>query len=134
MTRLLRRSALALILAFAAIPLAFANYSYTDYSEDVLAAAEASGEPYLLDFYATWCTTCRAQERVVEGLYASDSKYNAIKVIRVDWDTYRRSQLVADLQIPRRSTLVLFKGETELGRIVAQTGEGEIRGLLDKAF
>jgi thioredoxin 1 len=134
MTEFIRRVVLAAALILAASGIALADYSYTDYSPEVLADARASGKPFLVDFFAPWCVTCRAQERVVTRLYEGDSKYNDIQIIRVDWDTYRSSQLVADWQIPRRSTLVLIEGDTELGRLVADTREDAIRGLLDLAF
>lgn len=134
MPRILSSLFLVAALVFAAIPSARADYSYTVYSPEALAEARASGEPFLIDFFAPWCTTCRAQERVVAGLYEGDSKYNAIEVIRVDWDTYRDSELVASMAIPRRSTLVLIAGDTELGRIVADTREDTIQALLDLAF
>jgi hypothetical protein len=38
------------------------------------------------------------------------------------------------LNIPRRSTLVVLKGDQELGRIVAGTRKGDIKALLDRAL
>lgn len=101
------------------------------YAPDLLATYVNSGQPYLLDFSATWCTTCHAQERVLDALQAENTAYDAIPILRVDWDTYRTGQLVADLAIPRRSTLVMMQGTTELGRIVAGTGQEQIAALLD---
>jgi hypothetical protein len=36
--------------------------------------------------------------------------------------------------IPRRSTLIVLRGEDELGRIVAGTSESQIKGLMDKGL
>lgn len=103
------------------------------YTEQSLNQAAESGEPYLIDFFATWCTTCAAQERVLESLAARDPAYAAIPIIRVDWDQHSRGQLVSRMGIPRRSTLVLMQGTTELGRLVADTRESAIAALLDLA-
>ena len=135
MLKLHRRTVLALMAGVAVATMSGAAMALEviTYSEKTLAEAQASGQPYLLDFFATWCSTCAAQERVLESLVAGDPRYAAIPVIRVDWDQHSRGPLVASMGIPRRSTLVLMTGTTELGRLVAETRQDKIAGLLDLA-
>jgi thiol-disulfide isomerase/thioredoxin len=101
------------------------------YTQDALAELQAGGEPFLIDFFATWCTTCAAQERVLEGLVMEDPAYRAVPIMRVDWDEHGNGELARSLAIPRRSTLVLMRGTTELGRLVAETRKDRIAALLD---
>ena len=105
------------------------------YTPDLLAARLAADETVFLDFKASWCSTCAAQERVLKALKAESPAYEEkITFIDVDWDEYGRSQIVQDLKIPRRSTLVVLRGDRELWRIVAQTGRAEIKALMDTAL
>ena len=120
---------LAGIMASVSLPAIAANVVV--YTQSVMQSAVASGKPFLLDFSATWCSTCKAQERVLNELQAENSAYNDIQILRVDWDTHRSGSLVSSLSIPRRSTLVMVKGDRELGRVVAQTGKPAIAALLD---
>ena len=128
-----RRAALALMagLAATAVTRPAAALSVTDYTDAGLSAIEAWGKPYLLDFYASWCVTCAAQQRVMDSLIKADPRYAPILIVRVDWDKYGRSDLVQRLAIPRRSTLVMMRGTTELGRLVAETREDRIAALLE---
>ena len=59
---------------------------------------------------------------------------DAITFINVDWDQHSNSELARTLKIPRRSTLVVLKGDQELGRIVAGTSKSKIKDLLDTAL
>ena len=54
--------------------------------------------------------------------------------VRVDWDRYGKREVARSRRIPRRSTLVLLKGDQELGRLVAETREARIRELMDKGL
>jgi len=95
----------------------------------------AADKTVLVDYYASWCSTCRAQERVVNALRDENSAYDAqIKFVRVDWDADARSPISTDYNIPRRSTLLLLRGDQELGRIVAGTRRGDIKKLLDNGL
>ena len=129
---LLALAPLALIAIFATAPAKALDV--TPYTPDTLAAAQQTGEPFLIDFFATWCSTCRAQERVIESLMEENPAYRDIQIIRVDWDEEERGELVRSMQIPRRSTLVVMQGTAELGRLVAATAPQEIRALLDLAL
>ena len=94
-----------------------------------------AGETVFLDFKADWCGTCRAQERVLTNLKKQDGAYEQnITFINVDWDTYGNSVMADKLKIPRRSTLVALKGKLEIGRIVADTSERNIKKLMDAAL
>lgn len=138
MTVFNRRIAIAAAAVLAAVGLLAPGHAFaltvTPYTPAALTAAQQSGKPFLIDFFATWCTTCRAQQRVIEGLIEENSAYGAIPIIRVDWDENERGELVRDMAIPRRSTLVVMQGDTELGRLVAETGKDEIAALLDLAL
>jgi thiol:disulfide interchange protein len=106
-----------------------------DYTEGLAKKHLAQGDVVFLDFKADWCSTCRAQERVINALKAENPDYAAkVTFINVDWDKHGKGALVKELNIPRRSTLVVMKGEEELGRIVAGTGKDEIKALMDVAL
>jgi thioredoxin-like negative regulator of GroEL len=100
----------------------------------VIEQALSEGQTVLVRYGAKWCSTCARQERVINALRAADPAYNAaIAFVDVDWDDYGDHAVAVSRNVPRRSTLILLKGEEELGRIVAGTSEGEIKALMDKA-
>ena len=127
-----RRQILLGAAALGLLPVARAAQAMIDYTPGLVQQRLAAGETVFVDFSATWCSTCRAQGRVIEGLRAANPAYDAaMTFVKVDWDTYGTGDLSRALSIPRRSTLVLLRGEEELGRIVAQTAERDIRALMD---
>lgn len=113
----------------------FAQEAMIEYSPGLVRERLAAGETVLADFSAVWCSTCRAQGRAIDILRRDNPAFDqAITFIRVDWDNYGRSQLAFDLSIPRRSTLVLLRGDQELGRLIANTRVDDIEALLNRAL
>lgn len=130
-----RRHFLATSTAFSLAPLALQAAEPLLYTPGSAEAAMDAGKIVLLDFWASWCSTCAAQERVLSDLRAENPAYekNIIFFI-VDWDEHGKGPLAKELRIPRRSTLVALKGRQELGRIVAGTSKREIKALLDMSL
>ncbi len=129
-----RRTFIATASATALLPVA-ANAIGLEYTPGLVKERLAAGETVFIDFAAHWCTTCRALERVIGQLLGDNPAYEEnITFVRVDWDEYGRGELATELNIPRRSTLVVLKGDEELGRLVARTSQGDIQRLLDTAL
>jgi thiol:disulfide interchange protein len=126
-----RRHFLATAAMFTASPL----MAGTDYTPGLVTKELAAGKTVFLDFFAPWCSTCAAQSRIIDSLKAENPAYEqAVSFIKIDWDTYKEAEITKSLNIPRRSTLVVLKGEQELGRIVAGTGRAQIQALMDTAL
>ena len=131
-----RRTFLATSLGLCLSPLAaFAGEGFIDYTPGLINAALKDGRTLLVDYSATWCSTCARQARVINELRAENPDFDAaMQFIKVDWDTYRRHDVTRARGIPRRSTLIVLRGDQELGRIVAGTSEGQIKALLEKGL
>lgn len=129
-----RRFFLAAAGASALVP-ATARAAFVDYTPGMIEAALQSGKTVFVDYSATWCSTCKRQERVIEALKAENPAYaNAMTFVKVDWDDYGRHEVATSRGIPRRSTLLVLKGDQELGRIVAGTSTAQIKALMDKGL
>lgn len=110
-----------------------ADEIFINYTPGLIKTALADGKTVFIDYAATWCTTCKAQERKINALVQENPEYKTkMTFIRVDWDTYKSAPVTTDRNIPRRSTLLVLRGDQELGRIVAGTAKTAIKALLDK--
>ncbi|MCP9482472.1 thioredoxin family protein [Shimia sp. CNT1-13L.2] len=124
-----------LLIAAASATLPRVAFAAMDYTPGVVQKHLDAGDTVFLDFKTSWCTTCAAQERVINALKSENPAYEKnIVFVNVDWDQYAKAELSTRLNIPRRSTLVALKGDKELGRIVAGTSKAQIKGLMDTAL
>jgi thioredoxin 1 len=128
--------ALVFILLIHLVPLpANAGTQTIDFTPGVIAAALERGETVFVDYSASWCSVCARQGRAIDKIRSGDPKFNeAITFVKVDWNTYQSKDVVKSRNIPRRSTLILLRGDMELGRLIAQIDEAQIKRLMEKAF
>ena len=70
----------------------------------------------------------------MSALIKANPDYAAVTVMRVDWNEHRGGALVKALSILRQSTLVVFKGGQEVGRVVARTSRKDIEALFRAAL
>jgi thiol-disulfide isomerase/thioredoxin len=90
-------------------------------------AAVAAGGPVLVDVYAPWCTTCRAQSRALDRLFRKPA-YAGYRVFVVDYDSGK--DVMRSFGATQRSTLIVFSGGVERGRVVGDTRAAAIEALL----
>ena len=87
-------------------------------------AAQAAGKPILLHVSAVWCETCHAQKEVIEKL-EGDPIFRDFSIYTIDYDT--EQDVMRSFGATSRSTLIVFKGTTEKGRLVGDTAEETIK-------
>ncbi|MGZ5914200.1 MAG: thioredoxin family protein [Hyphomicrobium sp.] len=90
-------------------------------------AAQSAGEPLLVDVFAPWCPTCKAQQQVLDKL-KDKPEFAKLTVFKVDFDN--QPDVVRDFGARSQSTLIAYKGTTETGRSAGDTNPASIETLL----
>jgi thioredoxin 1 len=111
------------LLAFAGSP-AFAAAESIQYSPEAFAEAQAAGNTIVVDVYADWCPTCRAQKPILDEL-KTEAALEEVLFVTVDYD--REKDFLRAHRIPRQSTILVFQGEEEVARSIAETDRDRLR-------
>lgn len=130
----LNRRALMLSTAvalFLAVPTVAASQISAKFTFEALEKAQKEGKPILIDIFAAWCPVCRVQRPIIEDLVLSD-RFKDFVYFEVDFD--RQKDVLRRLNAQKQSTLIVFKGATEVGRTVGDTDRASIETLLAKAL
>lgn len=122
----LRAFFVSLVFIFGLSP-ALAAPAWIDYSPERFADAQGEGKTILVDVTADWCSTCKAQHPILEELSA-DERLQDVLFIRLDFDVHK--DFLKQHRIPRQSTVVIFDGETEVGRSIAETDRERLRSFV----
>jgi len=90
-------------------------------------AAQSAGDAILVDVFAPWCPTCKAQQQVFDSL-KDKPEYAKVTVFKVDFDN--QPDVVKSFGARMQSTLIAYKGEKETGRSAGDTNPQSIEALL----
>ena len=102
-------AAIAAVALLAALPAKAAEWK--PFTQADFAAAKNDGKSILVDIFAPWCPTCRAQNPI---------------------DTQKDD--VRALKATSQSTLIAFKGEAETARSIGDTNPASIATLVKSAL
>lgn len=89
-----------------------------------------SGVPVLVDLWAAWCGPCRMIAPVVEEL--AGTYYGKMKMGKLNVDDH--PQVAAQLRIMNIPTLLLFKGGSEVDRIVGVVPKEELTRRIERVI
>lgn len=118
------------LLAVAATTMAFARPaapSPVAFDRAAFEQAQAADKRILIDVYAPWCPTCRAQEPIIDRVAGARGNENLV-VFRVDFDGQKAE--VRRFGAQRQSTLIAYRGSRETGRLVGDTNPDRIAALV----
>lgn len=99
------------------------------YSPETLAAKQKAGAAVALHFHADWCPTCRAQEKVFNGWKGDAAVPGTLLIVNYD----KERELKRQLGVRTQSTVIVYKGSKETGRLAGETDPAPLRAVLDSA-
>lgn len=103
----------------------------TEFTHEKYKQAQEDGKVILLDFYAAWCSTCKAQQPILKSLLEKE-KFSNIVAFKVNYDSEK--ELKKTFNVTSQSTLVILKDKTEVGRSIGSTNTESIQALLEKGL
>ena len=101
------------------------------YDKAAFDKALAEGKPVIVDFFADWCPTCKAQKPHVQSLLG-EAKMKDVTLFIADYD--KEKDLKKALRVTQQATFVVFKGGKEVGRSTGQTKKEDLAALFGKAL
>jgi thiol-disulfide isomerase/thioredoxin len=114
----------AIVLAAPAFGAEFVRYQRSSFNELL-----SSGKPIFVHVHADWCPTCRKQISVFPEALMGAEKLHRI-VVSFDADSEFKSRFAVRYQ----STLIVFKGGKEVGRLIGAMEPSVIKSLIAKTL
>ena len=102
---------------------------YTNFSLSSLESAKNEGKTIVINSYEPWCWSCRKQDKVL-----NDAKSEFGNVVFLTYQQGKHRDIAEALNISMRTTIVVFKGQVEVDRIIGQTGKPEIYAAIKKGI
>jgi thiol-disulfide isomerase/thioredoxin len=101
------------------------------YDQAAFDAAQAAGQPILVEVSAPWCPTCKAQAPILSRL-SNEPRFKELVRFNVDFDSQK--DLLKKFNVQMQSTLIVYRGKQETGRSTGDTNAASIEALLAKSI
>ena len=128
-----RRSILAASASIVAVGLspAFAAPQRVAYTPAGFESAQKAGKPILVEIHADWCPVCKSQHETMMQ-FEKDPRFSGLAIFRVDFDAQK--DVLKQFNARQQSTMIVFKGAKETGRMVGASDPLTIEELLEKTL
>ena len=101
----------------------------TNFSEEIFENAKASGKTVVVNSYEVWCGTCSKQTKI---LNQAEKEFKDI--IFLSYEQSKNKDIAKKLGIKFWTTIVVYKGNDEVVRIVGQTDKETIYSAIKRGI
>ena len=122
-----------LLACFALVAVAYSSLAaaeFATFDKSKFETLVKSNAPVLVHTHEWWCSTCRAQAKVLEELQ-KDTKLSKVTMLRASASS--DSATLAPMKVTSRSIILVFVGGKEIGRLDWVTDAAQIRALVERA-
>ena len=101
----------------------------TNFSIDIFEKAKASGKTVVVNSYEVWCGTCSEQTKILDQ---AEKEFKDI--VFLSYEQSKNKEIAQKLNIKYWTTIVVYKGNKEVARIVGQTDKKTIYSAIQKGI
>jgi thiol-disulfide isomerase/thioredoxin len=101
----------------------------TNFSTEIFEKAKDSGKTVVINSYEVWCGTCSEQTKILDQ---AEKEFKDI--IFLSYEQSKNKEIAQKLNIKYWTTIVVYKGNKEVARIVGQTDKKTIYSAIQKGI
>ena len=101
----------------------------TNFSGEIFENAKASGKTVVVNSYEVWCGTCSKQTKILDQ---AEKEFKDI--VFLSYEQSKNKDIAKKLGIKFWTTIVVYKGDNEVSRIVGQTDKVAIYSAIEKGI
>ena len=101
----------------------------TNFSEEIFENAKASGKIIVVNSYEVWCGTCSKQTKILDQ---AEKEFKDI--IFLSYEQSKNKDIAQKLGIKFFTTIIVYRGNDEVARIVGQTDKETIYSAIQKGI
>ena len=108
---------------------AFAVEKKTNFTNIIFKQAKADGKTIVINSYEKWCGTCSKQTKILDQ---AEKEFKDI--VFLSYEQSKNKDIAQKLGIKFWTTIVVYKGNDEVARVVGQTDKEIIYAAIQKGI
>ena len=101
----------------------------TNFSEEIFENAKALGKTVVVNSYEVWCGTCSKQTKILD-----QAEKEFTDIVFLSYEQSKNKGIAQKLGIKFWTTIVVYKGNDEVARIIGQTDKETIYSAIQKGI